>query len=436
MRSELCVGAVSALVLSLGALGTPAKAQMRVNLEPAVEGVTAPLAIAQPQGDDRLFVIEQIGLVRVVTADGELLAEPFLDLRHKIVDQWPEFDEKGLLGLAFHPDYANNGKFYVAYSAPTQWGGDLAKHFWWDHTNVVEEYTVSDDDSNVADPTLVRQISAIDWPQFNHNGHWIGFGPDGMLYISTGDGGYANDWGIGHNVTEGNGQDMSSLHGKMLRIDVNGSSDGKPYGIPADNPFVDDPLAQPEIWALGLRNPWRCSFDQGGENQLICGDVQQNSYEEVSVIESGANLGWRRMEATHCFDFEQPDAHPEQCDSEGLTPPILEYENCTARPENCKGISVTGGYVYRGSHQEWDGKYFFGDWSKSFDQRDGQLFVATEGADGTWTMENVEVANMDGPLPYVLAFGQDNDGEVYVLTSVTTGPVGGLDTIYKIVPAS
>jgi len=436
MRSELCVGAVSALVLSLGALGTPAKAQMRVNLEPAVEGVTAPLAIAQPQGDDRLFVIEQIGLVRVVTADGELLAEPFLDLRHKIVDQWPEFDEKGLLGLAFHPDYANNGKFYVAYSAPTQWGGDLAKHFWWDHTNVVEEYTVSDDDSNVADPSSVRQISAIDWPQFNHNGHWIGFGPDGMLYISTGDGGYANDWGIGHNVTEGNGQDMSSLHGKMLRIDVNGSSDGKPYGIPADNPFVDDPLAQPEIWALGLRNPWRCSFDQGGENQLICGDVQQNSYEEVSVIESGANLGWRRMEATHCFDFEQPDAHPEQCDSEGLTPPILEYENCTARPENCKGISVTGGYVYRGSHQEWDGKYFFGDWSKSFDQRDGQLFVATEGADGTWTMENVEVANMDGPLPYVLAFGQDNDGEVYVLTSVTTGPVGGLDTIYKIVPAS
>jgi glucose/arabinose dehydrogenase len=435
MRSELCVGAVSALVLSLGALGTPAKAQMRVNLEPAVEGVTAPLAIAQPQGDDRLFVIEQIGLVRVVTADGELLAEPFLDLRHKIVDQWPEFDEKGLLGLAFHPDYANNGKFYVAYSAPTQWKGALEKHFWWDHTNVVEEYTVSDDNPDVADPTLVRQISAIDWPQFNHNGHWIGFGPDGMLYISTGDGGYANDWGIGHNVTEGNGQDMSSLHGKMLRIDINGSSDGKPYGIPADNPFVGDPLAQPEIWALGLRNPWRCSFDQGGENQLICGDVQQNSYEEVSVIESGANLGWRRMEATHCFDFEQPDAHPQQCDSEGLTPPILEYENCTARPENCKGISVTGGYVYRGSHQEWDGKYFFGDWSKSFDQRDGQLFVATEGADGTWTMENVEVANMDGPLPYVLAFGQDNDGEVYVLTSVTTGPVGGLDTIYKIVPA-
>jgi glucose/arabinose dehydrogenase len=435
MRSELCAGAVCALALSVVAFSTPAEAQMRVNLEPAVEGVTAPLAIAQPAGDDRLFVIEQIGLVRVVTADGELLAEPFLDLRHKIVDQWPEFDEKGLLGIAFHPDYANNGKFYVAYSSPTQWKGALEKHFWWSHTNIIEEYTVSEDDPNVADPTTVRQISAIDWPQFNHNGHWIGFGPDGMLYVSTGDGGYANDWGIGHNVTEGNGQDMADLHGKMLRIDVDGSTDGKPYGIPEDNPFADDPLAQPEIWAYGLRNPWRCSFDQGGENQLICGDVQQNSYEEVSILEPGGNHGWRLMEATHCFDFEQPDAHPEQCDTSGLVMPILEYKNCTAQPEGCKGISVTGGYVYRGNNQEWDGKYFFGDWSKSFAERDGQLFVATKGADGTWTMEDVEVANMDGPLPYVLAFGQDHEGEVYVLTSVTTGPVGGLDTIYKIVPA-
>jgi glucose/arabinose dehydrogenase len=434
MRSELCAGSVMALAMSAVAFSAPVEAQMRVNLEPAVEKVTAPLAIAQPPGDDRMFVIEQIGLVRVVTADGELLAEPFLDLRHKIVDQWPEFDEKGLLGIAFHPDYANNGKFYVAYSSPMQWKGDLAKHFWWSHTNIIEEYTASEADPNVADPSTVRQISAIDWPQFNHNGHWIGFGPDGMLYISTGDGGYANDWGIGHNVTEGNGQDLASPNGKMLRIDVNGTSEGKAYGIPEDNPFTDDPLALPEIWALGLRNPWRCSFDMGGDNELFCGDVQQNSFEEVSIVSSGANLGWRRMEATHCFDFEQPDAHPEECDADGLTPPILEYDNCTARPENCKGISVTGGYVYRGSHQEWDGKYFFGDWSKSFAAPDGQLFVATKGSDGAWTMENVEVANMDS-VPYVLAFGQDNEGEVYVLTSVTTGPVGGLDTIYKIVPA-
>jgi hypothetical protein len=126
--------------------------------------------------------------------------------------------------------------------------------------------------------------------------------------------------------------------------------------------------------------------------------------------------------------------HPEQCDTSGMVMPIIEYKNCTAMPEGCEGISVTGGYVYRGSHQEWDGKYFFGDWSKTFGTREGQLFVATKNGD-TWTKEQVNVTNMDGPLPYILAFGQDNDGEVYVLSSVTTGPVGGLDTIYKIVPA-
>jgi len=436
MHRTTCASMVSsAVALGIVWAATPASA-LTVNLEPVVEGVTAPLALKQPPGDDRMFLIEQIGLVRVVTADGELLDEPFLDIRHKIVDLWPEFDEKGLLGLAFHPDFAENGKFYVAYSGTTQWKGDLAKHFWWSHTNVIEEYTVFEDDPNTADPSSVREVSAIDWPQFNHNGHWIEFGPDGYLYVSTGDGGYANDWGIGHNVTEGNGQDLANLHGKILRIDVDGSSDGKAYGIPDDNPFVDDPLAQPEIWAYGLRNAWRCSFDQANGNRLFCGDVQQNSYEEVSIVGAGENLGWRRMEATHCFDFENPNRHPEQCDTSGLVMPILEYKNCTAKPEGCKGISVTGGHVYRGSVEDWQGKYFFGDWSKSFDAMDGQLFVATEGDDGSWTMENVEVANMDEPLPYVLAFGQDHDGEVYVLTSVTTGPVGGLDTIYKIVPAS
>jgi hypothetical protein len=163
--------------------------------------------------------------------------------------------------------------------------------------------------------------------------------------------------------------------------------------------------------------------------------VQQNSYEEVSIIEKGGNHGWRVLEATQCFAFDDPNNHPEDCSTDGMVMPIIEYENCTARPEGCKGISVTGGYVYRGSNAEWDGKYIFGDWSKSFGAPDGQLFFATENGDGTWTMENVTVANMDGGLPYILAFAQDNDGEVYALTSVTTGPVGGLDKIYQIVPA-
>jgi glucose/arabinose dehydrogenase len=414
------------------ALASPAaQADVNIKLEPFVTGVNAPLAMVQPPGDDRFFIIEQFGRVRIAKADGTLEGEPFLDIRNKIPNLWSDFDEKGLLGIAFHPNFQQNGKFYISHSAHLDFQGNLGKEFWWSHTNVVEEYTVSKDDPNAADPKSGRIVSSIDWPQFNHNGHWIGFGPDGKLYISTGDGGYANDWGIGHNVTEGNGQDLTDLHGKILRVDVDS---GEPYGIPSDNPFVGNANAQPEIWAYGLRNPWRCSFDmEGGE--LFCGDVQQNSYEEVDIVGRGQNMGWRRMEATHCFDYTKPDDHPGSCDQSGLTLPILEYQNCTAKPDGCKGISVTGGYVYRGSHAAWKGKYIFGDWSKSFAERDGQIFIATKGADGTWSMEHANVTNMDGKNPYVLAFAQDAAGEVYALTSITTGPVGSLDTIYKIVPA-
>jgi hypothetical protein len=173
----------------------------------------------------------------------------------------------------------------------------------------------------------------------------------------------------------------------------------------------------------------------GGES-LICGDVQQNSYEEVSVIEKGGNHGWRKKEATHCFDYQKPDEHPASCDTAGMVDPIIEYKNCTAQPDGCKGISVTGGYVYRGSASDWDGKYIFGDWSKSFAEKDGQIFIATKGADGNWTMEDAAVTDMEGKLPYILAFAQDAAGEVYALTSVTTGPNGGMDTIYKVVPAN
>ncbi len=416
---------------ALAFAGTAADAQVKVKLEPYVTGVNAPLAMVQPPGDDRMFVIEQLGRVRIVQ-DGELLATPFLDIRNKIPKLWSDFDERGLLGLAFHPKFQENGKFYVAYSAHLDFQGDLGKQFWWDHTNVGAEYTVSKDDPDAADAKSGRIITSIDWPQFNHNGHWIGFGADGMLYISTGDGGYANDWGIGHNVTEGNGQDMTTLMGKILRINVD---EGSPYSVPSDNPFVNDNNAQPEIWASGMRNPWRCSFDMGDGSTLICGDVQQNSYEEVTVVAKGENHGWRRMEATHCFEYTEPDTHPKTCDQSGLTLPILEYQNCTAKPQGCKGISVTGGYVYRGPHEAWQGKYIFGDWSKSFAEMDGQIFVGSKGSDGKWSMETAEVTNLGGKAPYMLAFAQDAAGEVYALTSTTTGPVGALDTIYKIVPA-
>ena len=426
------VAAAIALSLGLVAAGTAHAESVKIKLEPYVSGLNAPLAMVQPDGDDRKFVVEQFGRVRIIDGSGKLAAEPFLDIRNLIITQFSDFDERGLLGLAFHPEFKDNGKFYVAFSGHLDFDADLGKEFWWSHTNTVAEFTVSETDPNKANPASMKVITAIDWPQFNHNGHWIGFGPDGMLYISTGDGGYANDWGIGHNVTEGNGQDLSTMLGKILRVDVDSPADGKNYGVPADNPFVGQDGAAPEIYAYGLRNPWRCSFDTG-DGKLMCGDVQQNSYEEIDIIEKGGNYGWRVMEATHCFDFTAPDDHPAACDKADLIEPVLEYNNCTAKPDGCLGISITGGYVYRGSNADWDGKYIFGDWSQSFATMKGQIFVGSPGDDGAWELSETEVTNMEGERPYILAFGQDADGEVYALTSITTGPVGSLDTIYKVV---
>jgi glucose/arabinose dehydrogenase len=404
--------------------------EKKIKLEPFVTGVNAPLAMVQPAGDSRMFVIEQWGRVMIIE-DGQLNGTPFLDIRNLIVDRHPDFDERGLLGLAFHPDFASNGKFYVSYSGQLDWQGDLDMKFCWDHSTVVAEYTVSADYPDEADPKSGRVLSTTPWPQFNHNGHWIGFGPDGMLYVSMGDGGYANDWGIGHNVTIGNGQDTTTPLGKILRIDpATGAA-------PADNPFVGDDNYDPRIWAVGFRNPWRCSFDMGGDNELFCGDVQQNSFEEVDIVTKGANYGWRVMEGTHCFDYVNPNDHPASCgDTSGFTPPILEHNNCGAQPEGCLGISITGGYVYRGAHADWDGTYIYGDWSKQFGVMDGMILLGTKNADGTWTRHATKVVNMDGNTPYVLAFAQDAAGEVYALTSITTGPVGSLDTIYKVVPAN
>lgn len=430
---KICAAMAASVLMAMASASALAQAQIK--LEKVASGLNAPLAMVQPPGDPRMFIVEQYGRIRILE-NGQLKPTPFLDVRSKIKTLFHDFDERGLLGIAFHPKFKDNGKFYVTYSAHLDFQSDLGQMLWYDHSNVVEEYTVSSVDKNVADPSSARRILSTAWPQFNHNGHWIGFGPDNMLYISMGDGGYANDWGIGHNVTIGNGQDLTTNLGKILRVDVDTRSPGKPYGIPPDNPWAGKKEANPEIWAYGVRNPWRCSFDMGSSAaELYCGDVQQNSYEAIKLIGKGQNMGWRRVEGMmRCFDYQKPDDHPATCDKSGITPAIIEYNNCTAKPDGCKGISVTGGYVYRGANAAWKGKYFFGDWSKGFAEMDGQIFVGTKGSDGKWAMEVAKVTNMPGKLPYVLAFAQDAAGDVYVLTSVTTGPNGSSDTIYKIVP--
>ncbi|HSJ54794.1 MAG TPA: PQQ-dependent sugar dehydrogenase, partial [Anaerolineae bacterium] len=359
-----------------------------------------------------------------------------LDLSDRMVELNPGYDERGLLGLAFHPDYANNGRFFVYYSAPLREGAPAD----WNHTSHVSEFAVSQDNPDLADADSERIVMQIDQPQGNHNGGQIAFGPDGYLYIPLGDGGSANDVAVGHTPDLGNGQDTSNLLGSILRIDVD---EGDPYGIPADNPF-DGEQGLEEIFAYGFRNPYRISFDAGGDNQLYVGDAGQNQWEEVSVVTLGGNYGWNIKEGTHCFDPDRPDAQVEECPDTGrlgepLIDPVIEYQNVNV--EGGLGLVVVGGNVYRGSAlPELEGRYIFGDWSSSWEAPEGSLMVVTpsETEGELWEFEELSIASREnGELgAYLLSFGQDADLELYVMTSGSAGPSGNDGQIYKIVPAA
>jgi len=418
-----------------------------IGLETIAEGLTSPLTLAEPEdGTDRLFIVDQAGQIRIITADGNLLEAPLLDLSDQLIEFQEGFDERGLLGLAMHPEFGENGLFYVYYSAPLRDGAPEG----WDHTATISEFQVATDDPNVADPESERILLQVDEPQFNHDGGTLAFGPDGFLYISLGDGGGANDNEEGHvadwyDANEGgNAQDVeANLLGNILRIDVD---TGDPYGIPSDNPFVDVD-GMDEIFAYGLRNPYRMSFDMGGEHGLLVGDAGQNRWEEVSQVSLGANLGWNVKEGTHCFSTANPDADAESCPDEvgsghpdegaPLVNPVIEYQNANA--EGGLGLVVVGGYIYRGTAlPDFEGKYFFGDWSFTFTEPEGLVFLATPQDEGRWPFQTLSIAGSeDGELhQYVLGFGQDNDGEVYVLTTEMTAPTGQTGQVRKIVDPS
>lgn len=420
------------------AQATPA--EMTVGLELVADGLTSPVSFAVPNdGTKRRFIVEQVGRIRILMPDGTLLDEPFLDIQDKIIPLVDVFDERGLLGLAFHPDYQTNGRFYVYYSTRMRRNTSRAFRLHGNHTAHLSEFKVSKEDPNLANPISERILLQVDQPQFNHNGGAVVFGPDGYLYLGLGDGGFANDQAILHSA-DGNGQDPSTLLGKIIRIDVN---KGDPYGIPPDNPFIGKPGFREEIYALGFRNPWRISFDAGGQLGLIAADVQQNSWEEVDVVVKGGNYGWNKKEATHCFDPNKPNEHPEKCEDSfngmKFIDPVFEYPSLRTKKDG-RGISVTGGYVYRGkAFPALNGAYIFGDWSHQFGKPDGTLYIAKPAAQpgAMWSMEEIEVAGKpDGRLGlYVLAFGEDADHELYVLTTVVTGPTGNRDQVFKIVPA-
>lgn len=409
----------------------------QVALAVVAEGLTSPVGMAiPPDGSGRKFIIDQIGLVRVIDAGGNVLPDAFLDIRDRMVALNPDFDERGLLGLAFHPNYAQNGRFFIYYSAPK--GPAAPADF--NSELRLSEFLVSAAGANTADPASEQILLRLDDPQFNHNAGQLAFGPDdGYLYVSIGDGGAANDAGVGHNPTIGNGQDRSVLFGKLLRLDV--STPGS-LAIPPDNPFVGVVGTRDEIWAYGLRNSWRFSFDTGGDRRLFLADVGQDLFEEINIVEKGGNYGWRIREAHVCFDPDNPDTPPASCATTGaggepLINPILYYPH-TDPADGIAGLAAVGGFVYRGSQfPGLVGRYVFGDWSTDFSTPDGTLMAATEDSGGVWSLRELGVTvSRTGRIgSYILAFGQDADGELYVLTTQNAGPAGTTGRVRKLLPS-
>jgi hypothetical protein len=397
----------------------------------------SPLVLA-PLGPGRFLVADQPGLIYVTDADGKLADRPFLDLRPRITPLKDGFDERGLLGLALHPRYGQNRRFYVVYSAPLRPNAPPD----WDSTLHLSEFTTDSKDPTRADPASERILLEIDKPHFNHNGGRLVFGPDGYLYLGIGDGGAANGVGKGHSP-KGNSQDPQTLLGKIVRLDIDR---GEPYQIPADNPLLDKD-GRPEIWAWGIRNPWGLSFDRGGGRELFAADVGQESFEEVNIIQRGGNYGWNLREGLAGFDPAHPTQPPApapkvSADGQPLLDPIIVYKNRNRfqKDADAYGLSVTGGYVYRGSAlPALAGRYVFADWSTSWVKAEGTLLVATRPAtaDGArWSVTPLALRSHPQAHvgAFIVAFAEDEAGELYVLTNGSATLTGRSGKIFKLVP--
>lgn len=420
---------------------------VRVDLETVATGLTAPVVLVpDPSGVERLYVVDQAGLVRVIE-EGQLREEPFLDVQGRLVMlgiqgtfDVNDFDERGLLGLAFHPGFDDPnsqgyGRLYTYTSEPVDGPGDFTVDLppeELNHQSLILEWQVAADGNSV-DPNSAREVLRIDQPQFNHNAGHLAFGPDAYLYIALGDGGGADDTGAGHGP-EGNGQNLQTAHGSILRIDplspdlTADSNDpvgaNAAYRVPADNPFVEGDGVD-AIYAYGLRNPYRFSFDtETGE--LIVADVGQRQVEEIDIVEKGGNYGWNIKEGDFLFDpngelvglpFEDP----------ALIDPVAQYDHDD-------GLSVIGGHIYYGGGvPELWGRYVFGDFSRGFSQPDGRLLVADL---NTGEIQELLIGAAREPLGlFVKGFGQDHAGEIYLLASTALGPYGDTGVVLKIVPA-
>lgn len=439
---------------------------MRIQLELVADGLTAPLkGTVAPGFPALLFVVDQNGrLWSLDLAAGT--KDVVLDVSDRLVTLGVlgpgTFDERGFLGVAFHPDFRTHGRLYTYTSEPTAgpptFPTTLPEGIAPDHQNVVAEWRVQDpaDPTKGVDLPTRRELMRVDWPQFNHDGGDLAFGPDGFLYVSMGDGGGADDQGVGHGP-DGNAQRLTVPLGKVHRIDVDGTNSASgEYGIPADNPFAGmGGGVLGEIFAFGFRNPYRFSFDTA-TGALYVADVGQNDLEELNLVVKGGNYGWNRKEGTQCFDpnGDNPDFAVEgPCDIPGLIDPIAQYDT------HHEGHSVIGGFVYRGTQiPQLAGRYVFGEFSRLFsfpfgpDNFGRLLYIQQKKTDTdrllkiqefTGFAEAVAALGLGTdptrqPFPEtiaVLGMGQDADGEVYVLGNLSGRPFGTGGVVLRLAPA-
>ena len=412
------------------------QSSITIELVTVASGLTAPLGVTHAgDGSGRLFIVEQSGQIKILQG-GVVLPTPFLDISAKLPVLNAFFDERGLLGLAFHPDYENNGRFFVRYSAPRAGlsGEPCFGTTRGCHKEILAEYSVSAGDPNVADITSESILFSVDEPEFNHNAGDVAFGPDGLLYFPLGDGGGAND-GLSNVPPShgpfGNGQNIDTALGAMLRIDVDG---GTPYAIPFDNPFVGV-AGLDEIYAYGLRNPYKFCFDDGpgGNDDLILADVGQDLFEEINVVQNGGNYGWVVREGFNCFDPSNPAVPPAACPTVGalgepLLPPIAEYSHDDGT------TAIVGGFVYRGTQSpSLVGKYICGDFSAGFLTPAGRLFVLENPWPGFFRVEEFVIGDPAQPYGLFLkGFGEGEDGEVYVCGAVALAPFGTTGVVHRI----
>ena len=411
---------------------------VRVALKPIADGLTSPLSLV-PLPDGAMLLVDQPGQLRVLGPDGTLRPEPVLSLTHRLsAINHGAFDERGLIDVALHPQFAKNRRIFVTYTAPRRPSAPPD----WDCTLRLAEFTLPAGDPVRADASSEKVLLEVDKPFANHNSGRLAFGPDGFLYLGVGDGGNAHDQG--KRPETGNGQNLQTLLGKILRLDVDHPAGGKAYSIPSDNPFADGRDGLPEIYAYGLRNPWGLSVDRGGAQELFVADVGQDLFEEVDIIQKGGNYGWSLREGFHGFSAKSPKAPPTNAPTTGargepLRDPILQYKHTSLKKDpEAQGISITGGYVYRGrAIPELVGRYVFGDWSRNWGVPQGVILAAARPADPAtrWTLERLVVAQPEGFAAYVTGFGQDKDGELYVLTNGSNGLTPGKGRIWKLVPA-